>query len=64
MPDMTNKVLPSRKVTSPAGDLGTFPQTTAKNPSQTNGGSPPKIPLSQKDMGKVAPFRPDTSRPF
>jgi hypothetical protein len=61
---MSDKVLPSKKVSIPAGrDLGSFPQTTSKNPSQTNRNNPPKIPPVQRGLGEPAPFHPDTSRP-
>jgi hypothetical protein len=38
------KVLDSQKIPSPAGqEIGTFPQRTALNPSQTNGSNPPTL---------------------
>jgi hypothetical protein len=53
---MSGKVLPSRKVSSPAGrDLGSFPQRTPPNPSQTNGNSPPTVPSVQRALGPVMP---------
>jgi hypothetical protein len=62
---MSDKVLPSKKVSIPAGHgLGSFPQTTPKNPSQANRNNPPTIPPVQRGLGEPAPFRPDTSRPF
>jgi hypothetical protein len=48
----SSKVQPSRQVSSPAGsDLGGYPQTTPKNPSQSNGNNPPKIPPGHKSSG-------------
>jgi hypothetical protein len=35
----------------PQGDLGSFPQTTPKNPSQANGNSPPAVPPSHRQSG-------------
>jgi hypothetical protein len=56
--NMSTKVLPSRRVSIPAGkDLGSYPQRTAPNPSQRN--NPPKIPPVQRDLGEAAPFHPD-----
>jgi hypothetical protein len=58
--NMSTKVLPSQKVSIPAGrDIGGFPQTSPKNPSQTNGNNPPKVPSERRDLGEAAPFRPD-----
>jgi hypothetical protein len=61
---MSGKVLPSTKVATPmsTGQPGELPQTTPRNPSQTNGMSPPAIPPGQRDLGEIAPFRPDTGR--
>jgi hypothetical protein len=47
---MDNKVSPSRKVEPPNGPIGSYPQTTAPNPSQVNGLSPPKVPPSQNNQ--------------
>jgi hypothetical protein len=50
------KVLPSRKVSSPGGvPLGGFPQTSPKNPSQTNGNNPPRLPEVQRQLGEIRP---------
>jgi hypothetical protein len=49
------KVLPSAKVSRPTGDLGSYPQRTAPNPSQRNGMSPPKDPPRLRDIGEPAP---------
>jgi hypothetical protein len=37
---MDNKVMPSRKVAAPLGPLGSYPQTTAPNPSQRGMNAP------------------------
>jgi hypothetical protein len=58
---MDNKVLTSRKVSLPAGDLGSFPQRTPPNPSQTNGNNPPATPPSQAQF--PAPFQPILEKP-
>jgi hypothetical protein len=56
------KVLPTAKVAPPNGPIGKYPQTSAPNPSQRNGMSPPKVSPVQRDLGDVAPFHPDTSQ--
>jgi hypothetical protein len=55
---MSNKVLPSSKVSRPTGDLGSYPQRTAPNPSQM-GMNKPKDPPRISDIGEPAPFDPD-----
>ena len=51
----SNKVMPSQKVSPPNGPIGTYRQTTAPNPSQANGMTPPKIPSVQRDLGEISP---------
>jgi hypothetical protein len=47
----SNKVLRSQKVETPVSkDLGSFPQRTAPNPSQTNGNNPPLVPPMQREF--------------
>jgi hypothetical protein len=57
------KVTLSSKVPSrPAGDpIGTYPQTTAPNPSQANGNSPPTVPASHLRSGMGAGPLPGTA---
>jgi hypothetical protein len=38
-----HKVTPSAKVNLPASDIGSYPQTSRPNPSQTNGSNPPTL---------------------
>jgi hypothetical protein len=45
-----SKVSPSRKVEPPNKPIGSYPQTTAPNPSQTNGNNPPKVPPSHSNQ--------------
>jgi hypothetical protein len=62
---MSNKVAASAKVGQPTGDLGSYPQRTAPNPSQANGSNPPTLrpramsghmsPEVRADTGKLTP---------
>lgn len=45
-----NKVLSTQRVYPPNGPLGSYPQTTPKNPSQTNGNRPPPVPPMQREF--------------
>jgi hypothetical protein len=42
------------KVSTPTGDIGSFPQTTARNPSQVNGGDY-QAPRMKVEPSHVAP---------
>jgi hypothetical protein len=47
---MDNKVSPSRQVSPPNGPLGSYPQTTAPNPSQ-RGMNAPAVPPGHSQSG-------------